>query len=154
MNCPSCNASNPSSSRFCGQCGKGLYFIAPEKAAPESKLGKGTLMLMLFSFLQLFRSIIWRLIQKVTDAWWERSFQAGVVDYQEEMKRITMFYDVVGVFFVVVNLVVIGMGIGLSRNRFVRIFFVVLLAMELLLFVLNYLLRWIEECESLNFFNF
>jgi|GEM_PF-1453609 len=153
MNCSVCNAPNPDTARYCGQCGRGLYYTAPVKAVPETKLSKDVIILMVLALWHVVKSFLWKLISTATEAMLEHSDYSST-DYMDRIKRVGYIYDGVGVLFTVVNLVIIVLGIVLSRYKLVRILFVVLLGSELLLFFINYILRWLKTSNQFTFFNF
>lgn len=153
MNCSVCNAPNPDTARYCGQCGRGLYYTAPAKTMPEAKLSKDVIILMVLVLWHVVERFLWKLISSITEAMLKHNDYSST-DYIDRIKRVGYIYDGVGVLFTVVNLVIIVLGIVLSRYKLVRILFVVLLGSELLLFVINYILRWLRTSEPFTFFAF
>ncbi len=64
MDCLNCNASNEDGAKFCKECGKNLLF--PPLSA-NSKISSADLMLLIFSIVTIFLTLIQFAIEKLVD---------------------------------------------------------------------------------------
>lgn len=123
MICPTCNNYNADNTQFCTRCGSAM-----QKTASRDNTNNHVIAVWLYAGYLIFSSIVYRVFNRLI-------IPALIEDHN--MANVSSMYKGIGAVMLVVELIILGVILGIIKNTSARVAVAVVGAFTLLMFVFD-----------------